>query len=204
MVGDLRLKKGPIGWVSYAFYGEGKTATTSGALPGSLFPDGNEPTTIELPPAGGIGKGGQPQVAGFGAADRVVLNVLALPEAVLPPGQPAWVASLATACQQGSTADCATLASAYRTGKSEHGSVKPDETLANRFDQQVITTGELNCATGRPDACFAVGHAYMMGQGVAADGDRGIAMIQKACALGDQAACDWQAANPDALQAEPR
>ena len=203
MVGDLRLKKGAIGWVGYAFYGDSKVAMTSGQVPGNLFPAGDAATTIELPPAGGIGKSGKPEVADIATADRLVLDVYQLPEAVLPPGQPAWVGSLATACQQGSTADCQTLATAYRTCKSEQGSITPDPTLAKRFSDQMVQTGGLNCASGHPEACFVVGRAYMEADGVQADPDRGIGFVQKGCALGDQSSCDWLAAHPQPMQAQP-
>jgi hypothetical protein len=95
------------------------------------------------------------------------------------------------------------LAAAYRTGTSDEGSVKPDVALAQRFSERFVAAGELSCALGTPETCFSLGLAYLQGEDAPENHDRGVALIQKACGNGAQAACDWQAANPEAIRGTP-
>lgn len=199
---EVKLAKGPIAFVRYDFHGD-DGFLTSGFLSGNTFAAGGATQTSFFPPATGVATGGKPVVPDVSRATRVVLYVDPLPADAVPTGQPAWVEPRATACEQGSAPDCKTLAAAYRTGSSEEGAVEKDEQLAAHYRKRFIALGESNCALGASETCFLLGLAYIGGDDAPANRDRGVALVQKACGTGVQAACDWQVANPTAIQADP-
>jgi hypothetical protein len=159
--------------------------------------------TVYLPASMGKDAKGKEQIPDISNADRLVIHAFGLPADTAAPGQPAWTAPLVTACEQDSATDCQTLAAAYRTGSSDKGTVTPDAALAERFSKRFIETGSRNCAMGAPENCYVLGRAYLTGEDVPANPDLGVALVQKACAAGVDAACSFQAGNP-VFQAQPR
>ena len=199
---DIRLLKGPISSLWFVFQ-DGNDQVASGVLPGNAFTQDGMATAF-MPLSTGLGAKGKEQVMDVSRANRLLIHVFGLPADAAAKGQPAWTGPMVTACEQGSAADCQTLAVAYRTGSSDKGSVTPDAALAERFSKRFVEMGERSCALGTPESCFVLGRAYISGEDVPADRDRGIALVQKACGTGVQAACDFQASNPSAFQAQPR
>lgn len=187
---EVRLLKGPVNQIRYDFYA-GDKYVTSGAIPGRLFSAPGDTQTSYLPPVTGVRSGGKPLIADVSRATRLVLNVDTVPTDAVPAGQPPWVAASATACEQGSAADCQVLATAFRTGKAEAGRVKPDPALAERFSKRFVRIGESACARGASDACFLLGTAYHTGEDAVANPERGEALIQKACGAEYEQACAW-------------
>jgi hypothetical protein len=199
---EVRLLKGSLSNIRYHFY-DGDNFLATGFIAGSLFSAPDATQTSYLPPVSGVRTGGETVIADVSKATRLVVHVVALPANSVPSGQPSWVAPRVTACEQGSAADCKTLAAAYRTGNGAEGSVKANADLAQRFSKQFVLVSERNCALGSPAVCFVLGLAYEQGENAPQKHDRGIALIQKACAGGEQAACDWQVANPEAITGDP-
>ncbi|HWP67342.1 MAG TPA: hypothetical protein VNO26_15705 [Candidatus Limnocylindria bacterium] len=197
---EVKLPKGPIAFIRYDFNtADGYVA--SGFLPGSAFVAGEATQTAFFPPATGVAAGGKTIVPDVSQATRLTIYVDPLPTDAVPAGQPAWVGPHATACEQGSVPDCKTLAAAYRTGRSDEGAVKADETLATHYRNRFVALGQTTCALGATETCFLLGLALVGGDDAPKDPDRGVAFVQKACGMGLQAACDWQVANLDAIQA---
>ena len=197
LAAEVRLLKQPIGSIHYSIFA-GDRLLASSYIPGSLFKAAGDTQTVYLPPATQI-RAGKAYVADLLGATRLVVHVEPLEQEAVPAGQPAWVAGQVTACEGGSHADCLALATAFRTGKSDAGTVKPDPQLAEAFGKRFVDAAELSCATGAPDACLTLGTAYVSGTDAPAEPKRGIGLIQKACAAGHAPACDWMAANPNAL-----
>jgi hypothetical protein len=187
---EVRLLKGPVNQIRYDFYA-GDRYLTSGVIPGRLFSAPGDTQTSHLPAVTGIRSGGKPLIPDVSRATRLVLNVDTVPADAVPAGQPPWVGARATACEQGSVADCQALAAAFRTGKAEAGSVKPDPALAERFSRRFARIGESACARGTSDACFLLGTAYVAGEDVAPNPERGESLIQKACGADYEPACGW-------------
>jgi hypothetical protein len=199
---EIRLLKGALRHIRYDLYG-GDDFLAAGFIAGTLFSAPGATQTSDLPPVTGVRTGGESIIADVSKATRLVVYVVALPENTVPSGQPSWVAPRVAACEQGSAADCKALAAAYRTGQSEEGSVEENADLAQRFSKRFVSVSEMSCALGSPAVCFALGLAYEQGEDAPQKHERGIALIQKACAGGDQAACDWQVANPEAIIGDP-
>ena len=51
---------------------------------------------------------------------------------------------------------------------------------------------DLGCERGEPRSCRTIGSRYADGQGVAADRDRGLAYLERACKGGDRLACGYE------------
>ncbi len=92
---------------------------------------------------------------------------------------------LQRACEAGVPGGCSALALRYLTGRG----VAPDRARALALYKQVGEHYRTACEAGEPSACVELGQAHELGQGVPKEPARALAYQEKACALGEPAAC---------------
>ena len=87
-----------------------------------------------------------------------------------------------TACRQGWTAACGSLAVAYLEGQ---GTERDPVRAAAEFDKA--------CSAGLSSACASIAYQFSQGDGVAKDDVKALVYLDRACDLGMAAACRWLA-----------
>ncbi len=92
---------------------------------------------------------------------------------------------LRRACDAGVPGGCSALALRYLTGRG----VDMDRARALALYEQVGEHYRAACEAGEPSACVGLAQAHELGQGVSKEPARALAYQEKACALGEPAAC---------------